>query len=284
MKNSQMLLGVLLSAVLVSGCSAKSLKEPENLAYSSETKNLTWDAVANATSYELIIHKGEEIIQTENLTTTVFSVKHLFTNGYTAFLTAKADGYKDSPKVFLNFIHSKAVADTPVLPAITGLAYNDGVISWDALPEALYGYVAVLEENYSTLFNGRVLETNSYTLEFPQPAHYVFKVAALGKSEVALTGPFSVLNFTYAVKIEAPVISYSSYQVNWAVVSNAQSYQVVVTKDSVVIVNENVNHFWFSYSPSEAGTYFIKVKSLPYSFETYYLESDFSNEISLVVE
>jgi hypothetical protein len=167
---------------------------------------LAWDAVANASSYQITIGASVYASSTNSLDlggiaetgANDISVKAI--NG-TSYINAD-----DSAKVSL-----------VVLGSVANVSVSEGYFTWDAVENA---------SGYEVEINGSVYEASRNLYKITDGGAYAFRVRAIG-SGTYLSSPYTSLK-TYT-KLSVPSnIKISSGKLVWDAVSNAVSYVVSI--------------------------------------------------------
>jgi hypothetical protein len=221
-----------------------------NIAASSGV--LTWDAVANASSYQITI--GTSVYTSPTNSLDLCGIAETGANGIsvkaiegTSYINAD-----DSAKVSL-----------VVLGSVANVSVSDGYFAWDAVESA---------SGYEVEVNGTVYETSRNLYKITDGGTYAFRVRAIG-SGTYLSSPYTSLK-TYT-KLAAPSgIAASGGRVSWGAVSGATKYFVSVNGTEV----DNGSNTYFELGPSyAAGSYTIKVKA--FSPSDGFIVSSFTQSI-----
>ena len=105
----------------------RTLGNVNDLAYSDESGELTWDNVANAEKYLVTVNGKEYLVENEN----ALSLKGLNAGALNVAVKALADGYNASAEATLTV--TKNVEASPA-----GLSVSNGNLTWcRALPDSL---------------------------------------------------------------------------------------------------------------------------------------------------
>ncbi len=145
-----------------------------------------------------------------------------------------------------------AVKKFEKLPTPTNLAVSDGILTWDAVENAV-GYVVTVDGMASA---------EQVTREFTLPTEigsYEITVTAIAnpadyKNSIAST----VYEYSVAGPLSTPEITIVNGVATWEEVSGAEGYLVVVTKDGSEIYNAEINTTSYTF-PTDPATYVISI-------------------------
>jgi len=176
---------------LVSSPDAVKLDTPTNLGYSSSTKTMTWDSVANASGYRVFVatqSQGNLTFETSTNSQSAASInagQHSFTVVATGDGTNYADSSVSSSFAFEIEQSSRPALDTPALFVV------DAMLNWTEVAGAV---------KYSVDIDGTVKDTTDVKYDLSgltQNKTYVLKVKAIAdpntNSDSAWSAPYNYL-------------------------------------------------------------------------------------------
>lgn len=222
----------------------KDLAEVTGLDVDTSSETLKWNAVENATSYEVEISNGGHTY-TYTVTSPSYGLKY-FTGEIIAKVTAKANGYTPSAVATKNY-----TKNTLVSPSNIALVGEN--IKWDPVDGAT-GYVISINGTERNVSEGTQFSTNDVLFEGEFGASYAIYVKALGVS----TDKNSVYSdkFTVTSGVMGD-IDYSNGKVSWSGVIGAAKYGVKVNDGAETIVDD-ANELAVTFS--KKGTNVIAIR------------------------
>lgn len=214
----------------------------------STTATISWNAVANASTYLLTIsdtngaitgYNGKEVSSTSESLTGLTA-----THEYTVSLIAKSgsDDYVNSAAATLVFTTDTKLG-TPAAPTLTKTE-NSITATWNAV-SAADSYVVAYKKSTDTNFTEVNATTTSYTLSpLAQGASYTFKVKAVTTNEAYENGEYSpTASTTTLVKLATPEglsvsdITMTESTLAWNAVTHASGYIVKWRKSGTTTWN-----------------------------------------------
>ena len=211
----------------------------------------SWTAVEHAKTYEIVID-GVNMGVDNVLSVALY-------NGNSIKVRAIGDGVKYADSGWSNEI--KYYAPKLSAPVIT---LDGNVAKWNAVENA---------KTYEIEINGESLGSDD-CLSLTLANGETIRVRAIGDNELYADSDWSnEVTFTVVpVQLDAPVITLNGNVASWTTVENAVSYELVVSGFS--LGNDNI----LSWDLEDGET--IKVKAI--GDGVYYLDSDWSNEVTYV--
>jgi hypothetical protein len=227
----------------ITGTTKETLATPTGLAASdvlSTTATLSWNAVANATSYKLTISDTNGPItgyDAKSISGTSESLTGLTaTHEYTVSLvaTSTSDDYVDSAAASLVFTTDTKLG-TPAAPTLTKTTTSI-TATWGAV-SAADGYVLAYKLSSASTWTESVINSSSnrtFTLSsLAQGSTYMFKVRATTTNPAYENGEYSdVSSTTTLIKLATPDglnvtdITLTESTLNWNAVTHASGYTV----------------------------------------------------------
>lgn len=207
-----MVLGVSFAlTACINGGGAKSIT---NLTYNGET--ITWTSVKNAKNYKISINNGTESIVSQADGTVSYRYDSNGENFDFSIEAVIKEGSDKNPTYQIRFEN---------IGQVTGLAVEQGSLTWDALADA---------EKYEIMYNGDIVSSNVGTTSFAmQPGEFSYKVRALkGLAENADGNIpyYSVWStaITGTVLTAPTNLTYDSEVFTWEKVNGASSYVIKI--------------------------------------------------------
>lgn len=192
---------------------------PEEIEYNGQT--LTWSKIPFADYYEIYIDDNEPIVQT--------AAAYTFPNGGSfrvRIVVHKKFGSLFSP--------CEATQSFTFLPKVTDLSYQDGVLSWKAIPDA-----TSYEVKATTASGTSVFHPAENRLPYTEAGTVSFEVIARGAQEGA---DYSYWSNKYEITIlntpQALTYDAAAGRLDWATVNGAQAYRVQIDGQAPVTVTE----------------------------------------------
>lgn len=243
----------------------KQLKAPVLVV---DGTTVSWDAVENASGYDVFVNGISVGVQTE----TSYSLANNGAGSYEVAVIAKAmDGGKDSQVSKSVTVEIDEILGTPVL-SISG-----NTVTWVAIDNAVA---------YEIYVNDVLVKTQSeciYGIDATEPGVYKITVRAKGSGYYKDGEKSAEVIFTVTeekpeiLTLSAPSISLQGEKIVWEAVENATTYKVFC--DGVEM--GQTNGLYFDITVRTEGTYnFTVVASNPSS---NFVDSDPSNVIEYVV-
>lgn len=226
----------------------------------SDGKEVRWDVIDSATSYEVFVN-GQSV---SNQTETNYLLNETTAGTYSVYVIAKGNGN--------NILDSKAsdVIEIIISPAVLSIPVlnKDGkTVSWNRIENSV-GYEVYVNDVL------RITTSEcSYTLTDTQVGSYTIKVKAVGDGVGFIN---SGLSDEEAIVIEptelvAPVLVKDGNTITWNAVENAESYEVYVDNVFVTSINE------LTYTIADTGKYTVQIKAT--TTNSQYVSSALSDEV-----
>ena len=238
------------------------LAVPENLKFADG--NFSWKAVANATSYSILLGDQEH---------------EVFSTTYSAgLITAdmdvqvKANGDPDRKTYDSAWSESKTYK---YIPPIDTLRVEDGTLKWDK-PEGAVGYkikVNGIEEK-------DILKKEEYG-NFRAGSSTTVQILPVGDTDLFYSTWSNLMTITL---LRSPSLSFDNNTFRWNQVQGAEGYTVRVTEvetGEVSTTKTGVDTFVFNYDFEQEGTYTVEVKANVLSTGTGFYDSKYSNAITV---
>ncbi len=229
-------------------------------------KTASWQAVANATSYEVFVNGVSKGSQTD----LSYSLAETTVGSYEIQVVAKSsnDLYIESEKSTKVTV---VIEKTPL--TVPTLTLNGNVVSWTAVANA---------SKYEVFVNGTSkgqITATSYTINATTLGDYIVKVLAVsGDDQHEDSAQSNSVTYTLvATKLAAPQISIFGRIISWPEVANATGYEVFVNGVSI----GTQAGLSYELTQTDIGIYEVEVKSN--STSELYSESDKSNKVSFDV-
>lgn len=177
------------------------------------------------------------------------------------------------------------VANFALILEAPELNVDNNVISWNEI----YG-----ASGYKINVNGVDVQTVIHELSSPLytiknyciPGTNIIKVKAIGNEQnneitTIVDGPYSnSINYSTS-KLEAPVVSFSGFNIHWNQVNNAECYKVNIGVNSVIVSETSINVLNYVDLFTVTHTTNIRVQALA-SLESNIMDSALSNNVAYV--
>ncbi|MCI2069023.1 MAG: MBG domain-containing protein [Bacilli bacterium] len=206
---------------------------------------LTWDAVANATSYQITIGTGVYTASTNSL-----DLEGIVETGAKDISVKAIEGAS-----YINADDSVKVS-LVVLGSVANVSISEGYFTWDAVENA---------SSYELEINGTVYEASRNLYKITDGGNYAFRVRAIG-SGTYLSSPYTSLK-TYT-KLSVPSnIKISSGKLVWDAVTGAKSYIVNIndvdysSASTTFLVLSSVTATLLSIKVKAVGDYVLVINS-----------------------
>ena len=175
-----------------------TLNAPDGIAI--DGNSVTWPAVANATSYDIGIIRGIEVIRHETVSAPAYSFAGrglVFGEQYIIIVAAKADGYipAAAQKSFTYAI------DLTTLSMPIDIFVNLNTLSWSAVANAV-SYIITIKENETTI-KTKIVSKSPYDLAEADLVYDTeYTVTIVAQAEGYYDSAPGTENFVYSVKGE----------------------------------------------------------------------------------
>lgn len=240
-----------------------------------EHRTMTWNAVENATSYEIFTRDPSTYSYTVSLgitTDTTFTIETVYDTAGTYYfrVVAMAENYANS---------SQSTAVTFVVNQLTApvVTLADTTLTWGTIENA---------EGYE-IWSGDVLVATT-----TDPTYDISAYADLASGSTfavkAITSYDNYVNsdlsdtVTYVVKLAAPVVTILNNTISWEPVENATSYEVFTLIDSTYTSVGTTTELFYDVTQitdiATGTTFVVSASALNYS------TSDYSNEVVYNIE
>lgn len=239
------------------------LTTPVNIRYVTDTptKRLVWDPVSGASSYGVRINNGE-LITTTNAYLDYDSEQKSFV------VEVKAMGNNASTTVDSKFSEKKEYL---YLSPVTTYDMENGILTWQPIPNAT-SYKLRIGNQIITLTECRydqLLAGQSYNIEIMPVAE--------GTNYFSQWSPTTPINILFT-----PNVSINDKIIVWDSVSNANGYEVVITKGegNAKVYTTTQPNLQMGTMFDDNGSYSIQVKAL--TTQASYYDSKLSSPVTVI--
>ena len=240
-----------------------------------EHRTMTWNAVENATSYEIFTRDPSTSSYTVSLgvtTDTTFTVNTVYDTAGTYYfrVVAMAENYANSNQsTAVTFVVTQLEAPVATL--------TDTILTWNAIENA-EGYEVWNEDTLVTT----ITELTYNLMDYQSLASgSTFAVKATTSYDGYVNSELSD-TVTYVVKLAAPVVTILNNTISWEPVENATSYEVFTLVDGVYSAIGTTTELLYDVNQvtdiATGTTFVVSASALNYS------TSDYSNEVVYNIE
>ena len=227
---------------------------------------LVWTRLENASGYKILI-KQNQILRKEIIEGPEEEFADLLALGlepgtYAIEIYALGnDIYRDSEKVVVDYVKAGQKLPKADLGAIQNAVLHQGVLSWDALPNAS-GYVVNMTRDDVKIFNTNIGGDDPLELDIPglnlENGTYTILLYALGDEQYNNS---AVVSIAYTIiQLGAPqALTATDTQLSWKEVSGADGYVVVMGTQAPVEVPKNTYRWEGALTP---GAYTFSVQAV----------------------
>ncbi|MCL4254111.1 MAG: hypothetical protein KJ043_10060, partial [Anaerolineae bacterium] len=258
---------------------AATLIAPVNWFTTTETSvELSWDAVPNATRYELIIARDGFLSQFPIINDMGSATSYTFTTTWGGIyywtVTPYFDTLAGETATAHQFTLDLLPTPTSPLPANNTTVYSKQVtFTWDAVAGATGYYVLINPyEPITTSSPIYFANTNSYTHTFTFTGNFFWHVYALDGN---VTSGMTPMHWLIIKKFDTPnlvaptdmtTITTSDMTFSWDAVSGGNNYQIQISTSSTfhssdLLVNQTISATSYAHSFTEGGTYYWRVRA-----------------------
>lgn len=239
---------------------------------------ISWNAVENATKYQVIIEKsGIQHVNEQRNYTYIYFPSTLDAGKYTVKVRAIGDS--------VNYYNSQYTSKTyahRILTSVTGIRFDEskGVLSWDEVKNA---------DSYELIVDSvSILNTSStqYNLGSLYAGNHTVKITASKYGWISSTGniKFVIHRLTAPTNLSATLDEETlDYEVTWDEVrmdsGYANSYVVYLNGNEVETVS--TNKYTIKHNPSHYVDYQVSISVAAYDQNSDYLISPISEELVL---
>lgn len=273
MKKSKILVIMLVVCVLCAllGCTVTPDEpQPTQLAtpiVTVESNVVTWQAVENATEYEIFVN-GTSVGRQKTLS---YTVTETTAGDYNVTIKALSDNTlytasEISKEVTVTILPGKLLA--PVI-RVNGLTF-----AWSAISHAA---------KYEVYVDGELVKTQTeleYTLVPTQYKTYSVQVKAISEDANFVSSELSAAQtYTHSkAKVSAPILEVDGESISWIVSDKVSSYEVYVDGELAATVTEGK----YNMDSDNCGVYSVYVKAIAADQENY--DDNISDVVSITVE
>lgn len=257
---------------------------------------VSWPAVANADSYKIEIKASDNSLQqTKSITQTSYqqTMKEGVTYSFRVMATSSGNkSYTDS--AWSTTVTAKCnQLSTPVVTLDAASVTNTAAkVSWTTVTNA-DGYHYQLFEETTKIKDIDIATTSLELTSLQENTTYTFKVKAVADSGYLDSEYSAEVKFTtlQIVKLSAPTnvrvtASGTTALAQWDAVEKAASYSYELYEGSATtaLKSGTVSEPKVSFTELETGSYRFRVQALGKESDAYILPSDFSSEISFLLD
>ena len=211
---------------------------------------LMWNKLENASGYKITIKQNQTLHKeiTESANENFADLLEIGLNDGTYSIEIYAMGneiYKNSEKETVSYTKTKASIEKPKLNSFENAHITQGVLKWDAIPNAT-GYVVNIMQGKIRAYNTNIVDGDSLELDVPalclEPGDYTVVLYALGNAQYKNS---ATVSFPYTVMmLEIPKnFKCDGKHLTWDSVKNADKYDLVIEGKKAVTVRKNSYEF-----------------------------------------
>jgi hypothetical protein len=239
----------------------------------SPSVNFSWDAVAEATAYQIQISTNAEFAPTiTDQTIGTLSYAHIFTSANTYYWRVRA--IKGAGNGYWTTTH-QLIIESPAIPNLTApddmmtSLYPDVAFTWDIVPNATSYQIQISTNSiFNPTVDDQIIPTNSHAYTAPLGTYY-WRV----RSRVDdLNGEWSAVRHFSISPMPAPINTLPAHMTttydplinfSWDAVIEATDYQLQISTDGgfwTIIYDQTITTTTHSYTLPEVDSYYWRVR------------------------